>query len=152
MELQNNGPFYLSVITNSSSDILYEKELMGINTNNNLMKKVIENSPLSGINKKINHSAKKTLVKMLKQNKTRKSEITSVTGPNTEYDNGGEEQQKTISLATDNHEPKRSKISSNHFVCPCNRCIQNPCFRFFPNQNPTTLASPFPQSIIVQFP
>ena len=67
---------------------------MGINKNNNLMKKAVENSPLSGINKKItNHSAKKTLVKTLKQNKTPKSEINSVTGHNTAYDNGDEEQQ-----------------------------------------------------------
>lgn len=46
---------------------------------------MIENSTLSGINWKIiNHSAKETLVKTLKQNKTPKFEITSITGRNTE--------------------------------------------------------------------
>ena len=82
------------------------------NTINNLMKKMIENLTLSGINKKItNHSARKALVNTFKQNKIPKSEIISITGHNTEaaldaYDSGDKEHQKTIYFAIDNHERK----------------------------------------------
>ena len=42
---------------------------MGVNTINNIMKTMIKNSPLANITKKVtNHSARKTLVKKLKQN------------------------------------------------------------------------------------
>lgn len=160
-ELRNNGPFYLSVIINPSSEIWYKKISMGINTINNLMKKMIKNSSLCDTDKKItNHSARKTLIKTLKQNKTPKSEIITITGHSTEagldaYDSGDEEQQKAISFAIDNHTPKppkRSKLSSNHIVSPDNPCIQHPCFNFFPNQNPIQLSSSsFPSAQLSSF-
>ena len=63
------------------------------------MKKMIKSSPLSVTNKKItNHSARKNQIKALKQSKTPKSQITSITGHKTEagldaYDSGHEDQQ-----------------------------------------------------------
>ena len=60
LELRNNGPLYLSVITDPSSEVWHKIVSMGINKINNLMKKMIRSSPLSVTNKKItNHSARK---------------------------------------------------------------------------------------------
>ena len=56
LNLRNNGSFYLSVIVNPTSDILY-KVPMEINTMNNPVRRMAANSPLQ------------TLVKTLKQNK-----------------------------------------------------------------------------------
>ena len=85
MELRKNEPSYLPVIINPSSEIWYKKVSMGINTITNLMKKMIKISPLSSINKRITkHSARKSLVKTLKQNKTPKSELITITGHNAE--------------------------------------------------------------------
>ena len=100
------------------------------------------NSPVSGISKRItNHYPRKTMVKTLKQNKTPKSKIISITEHNTEarLDAYG---------SCESHEPKPkcTKFPSSHTVFPNNPCIQNPCFSFFPNQNPVQLASPFSQA------
>ena len=59
------------------------------------MKIVISISPLETLKHITNHSARKTLVKRLKQNNVAKSEIISVTGHSTEagldlYDSGDE--------------------------------------------------------------
>ena len=71
------------------------------------MKNIISKSLLETSKHITNHSARKTLVKRLKQNDVTKSEIISVTGHSTEagldpYDNGDEKQQQAISNAIDN--------------------------------------------------
>ena len=157
MELRKNEPSYLPVIINPSSEIWYKKVSMGINTITNLMKKMIKISPLSSINKRITkHSARKSLVKTLKQNKTPKSELITITGHNAEagldaWDSDDEEQLKPISSAIDNHEPrpKPSKYPSNRIVSHNNPWIQKPSF--FPNQNTIQLASLFSQASSFNF-
>ena len=53
----------------------------GINNINSMMKDLISNSPLQKSEKHLaNHSARKTLVKKLKQKQVPKSEIISITG------------------------------------------------------------------------
>ena len=84
---------------------------MGVNTINNIMKNMIKKSPLADITKKVtNHSARKTLVKILKQNQVPKSDIITITGHNNEggldaYDSGDEMQQEALSLAIDRVNP-----------------------------------------------
>ena len=76
---------------------------MGINSINSMMKDLMSNSPLENSEKHLaNHSARKTLVKKLKQQQVPKSEIISITGHNREagldaYDSGDQVQQKQLS-------------------------------------------------------
>ena len=77
---------------------------MGAHTINNIMKYVMSKSPLKTWKHITNHSARKTLVKRLKQNNIAKSEIISITGISAEagldpYDSGDEKQ--AISNATE---------------------------------------------------
>ena len=77
---------------------------MGAHTINNIMKYVMSKSPLKTWKHITNHSARKTLVKRLKQNNIAKSEIISITGISGEagldpYDSGDEKQ--AISNATE---------------------------------------------------
>ena len=80
---------------------------MGQDTINSIMKRMIENSLLRNSDEKLtNHSARKTLVKKLRQNYIPKSEIVGITGHNSEAgldacDNRNEEQQRAISNAID---------------------------------------------------
>ena len=66
------------------------------------MKRMIDSTPLRNSNKKLtNHSARKTLVKKLKQNYIPKSEIIVITGHNAEarldvLDSENEEKQRAI--------------------------------------------------------
>ena len=62
------------------------------------MKDAISKSPLETLKHITNHSARKTLVKRLKQNNVAKSEIISITGHSTDpYDSVDEKQQQVIS-------------------------------------------------------
>lgn len=73
------------------------------------MKKMIKSSPFSVTNKKItNHSARKKQIKALKQSKTPKSQITSITGHKTEAGLDAYEQwsRRPAKLIIDNHETK----------------------------------------------
>ena len=83
--MEKSGPFYLQPIVNPLTNIWYKKTPMGINSINSMMKDLISNSPLQNSEKHLaNHSAKKTLVKKLKQQQVPKSEIISITGHNRE--------------------------------------------------------------------
>ena len=86
-------------------------------------------SPLETSKHITNHSARKTLVKRLKQNNVAKSEIISITGHSTEagldpYDSGDEKQQQAMSNAIDN-------CSIKLFIPPNDPRILNPTFPFF---------------------
>ena len=80
---------------------------MGANTLGNLMRKMKENSPLHGTDKRMtNHSALKTIVKKLQQHGIQKSEITSITSHQStigldSYDEGDENQQRVLSNIID---------------------------------------------------
>ena len=99
------------------------------------MKNVISKSPLETLKHIANHSARKTLVKRLKQNNVAKSEIISITGHSTEagldpYDSGDEKQQQAISNAIDNCSIKPF-LHRQHFIPPNDLRILNPAFSFF---------------------
>ena len=112
---------------------------MGINSINSMMKDLMSNSPLQNSEKHLaNHSARKTLVKKLKQQQVPKSEIISITGHNREagldaYDSGDELQQKQLPHFIDNHQPTASK--NKYTISPNNPIIRNPSFSFFPNDD-----------------
>ena len=97
-QLRSSGPLYLNIIHKPVSNLLWYKNVpMGQQTINSIMKRMIENSPLRNSNKKLtNHSARKTLVKKLRQNYIPKSEIIGITGHSREagldaYDSENEE-------------------------------------------------------------
>ena len=143
LELREKGPFYLSPITNPSSNIWFKSTQMGINTINRLMKQMIANSPISDTSKKItNHSARKTVVKKLKHNQFAKSDIITITGHNNErgldpYDSGDEAQQKQMSLSIDNYR-------ANSIVKPDDPRILKPTFEFFSTEQVSTTRSDSP--------
>ena len=94
-QLRSSGPLCLNIIHKPVSNLLWYKNLpMDQQT---IMKRMIENSPLRNSNKNLtNHSARKTLVKKLRQNYIPKSEIIGITGHSPEasldaYDSGNEE-------------------------------------------------------------
>ena len=97
-QLRSSGPLCLNIIHKPVSNLLWYKNVpMGQQTINSIMKRMIENSPLRNSNKKLtNHSARKTLVKKLRQNYIPKSEIIGITGHSREagldaYDSENEE-------------------------------------------------------------
>ena len=100
---------------------------------------LISNSPLQKIEKQLaNHSARKTLLKKLKQRQVLKSEIISITGHNRiagldAYDSGDEVQQKQLSHFIDNHQPTASK--NKYSISPNNPIIRNQSFFFFSNDD-----------------
>ena len=112
---------------------------MGISSINSMMKDLISNSPLQKSEKHLaNHSARKTIVKKLKQKQVLKSEIISITGNNHEagldaYDSSDEMQQKKLSHFIDNHQPTASK--NKYSISPNNPIIRNTFFSFFPNDD-----------------
>ena len=94
-QLRSSGPLCLNIIHKPVSNLLWYKNLpMDQQT---IMKRMIENSSLRNSNKNLtNHSARKTLVKKLRQNYIPKSEIIGITGHSPEasldaYDSGNEE-------------------------------------------------------------
>ena len=137
--MEKSGPFYLQPIVNPLTSLWYKKTLMGINSINSMMKDLISNSPLQKSEKHLaNHSARKTLVKKLKQKQVPKSGIISITGHNQEaglnvYDGSDEIQQKQLSHFTDNHQPTKSK--KKYSISPNNPIIRNTSFSFFPNDD-----------------
>ena len=98
--MEKSGPFYLPPIVNPIRNFWYKKKPMEINSINSMMKDLISNSTLQNRGKHLeNHSARKILVKKLKQQQVPKSEVISITGYNLEtgivaYASGDEVQQK----------------------------------------------------------
>ena len=139
VENEKSGPFYLQPIVNPLTNIWYKKTLIGINSINSMMKDLTSNSPLQNSEKHLaNHSARKTLVKKLKQQQVPKSEKISITGHNREaaldaYYSSDEVQQKQLSHFIDNHQPTASK--NKYSISPNNAIIRNPSFSFFPNDD-----------------
>lgn len=81
--LQNTGPFYLSIKNNRKVDdqIWYKVQPMGINKINSMMKELISGTCLENRDKKFsNHSTRKTLVGKMKKAKLERSEIAKLTG------------------------------------------------------------------------
>ena len=113
--MEKSGPFYLQPIVNPLINISYKKTPMGVNTINSMMKDLISNSCLQNCEKHLaNRSARKTILKKLKQQQASKSEIISITGNNREtglaaYDSGDQVQQKQPSHFIDNHQLTASR-------------------------------------------
>ena len=146
ISLRATGPLYLSVIHNPASSIWYKNMPMGQHTINVIMKKMVENSPLANSTKRLtNHSARKTVVKKLKQNHIPKSEIIGITGHTTEagldaYDSGDESEQRSISHAIENisgasvattSKQQRQFHPSDWLISPSNPLVQQPSFNLF---------------------
>ena len=140
-QLRSSGPLYLSIIHKPVSNSLWYKNVpMGQHTINSIMKRMIENSLLRNSDKKlINHSARKTLVKKLRQNYIPKSKIIGITDHNSETGldasvSGNEEEQRVISNANDtvNKDPVYFHRShSNPWVIfPNDERVKNPAFNF----------------------
>ena len=101
---------------------------------------MIENSPLRNSDKKLtNHSARKTLVKELRQNYMQKSEIIGITGHNSEagldaYDSGNKEQQRGISNAIDTVNKDLGHFQQSHskpwVILTNDEQVKNPTFNF----------------------
>ena len=112
---------------------------MGINSINLMMKDLISSSPLPNSEKHLaNHSARKTLVKILKQRQVPKFGIISITGHNREtglevYDSGDELQQKQLLHFIDNQQSAASK--NNYSISRNNPIIRNSSISFFPNDD-----------------
>ena len=82
-EMKTTGPFYLSVIDKTVSNVWFKKTPMGKNTIDSIMKKMKLDSPLIDLcpEKRItSHSARKTVVKKLKSFGIPKCEIQNITG------------------------------------------------------------------------
>ena len=100
--IEKSRRFYLPPIVNPLRNFWYKKTHMGINSINSMMKDLISNSTLQNSGKHLeNHTARKTVVKKLKQQQVPKSEVISITGHNREvgldaYDSGDEMQQKYL--------------------------------------------------------
>ena len=146
-ELRNNGPFYLAIIHNPSSNIWFKRSPMGVNQINSIMKNMIAKSPLTTKKKLTNHSARRTLIKSLKS-KVPKCDIITITGHSTEaglnpYDSGDEAQQEAISLAIDNINNNSTTTTTtknimNHSqfsFSPDDPRLKTPCFNFCPPQH-----------------
>ena len=94
----------LVTICKSFNKPLVYKTPMGINNINSMMKDLVSNSTLQKREKHLaSHSARKTLVKTLKQKQVPKSELTCITGHNREagleaYDSSDEMQQKNCPI------------------------------------------------------
>ena len=140
-QLRSSGPLYLSIIHKPVSDSLWYKNVpMGQHTRNSIMKRMIGNSLLRNSDKKLtNHSARKTLIKKLRQNYIPKSEIIDVAGHNSEaglnaYDIGNEEQERAISNAIDavNKDPMHFQRSHSKpwVILPNVERVNNPTFNF----------------------
>lgn len=168
-QMRSTGPLYLAAIERppsalARSEIWFKVSELGLNTINNIMKTMIQNSPLKDTNKRFtNHSVRKTLVKKLKAKKVPKSDIIAITGHTTEaglddYDSGNEAHQESISKKIDLQTiPNQSlpPASAATAVVPLpvfklNQVSQNdprlvnPTFRFFPEgQYPIAMANHF---------
>ena len=81
LAMQTTEPLYLTPLGGSKSPVWFKSTPVGVNSIGDIIKKMINSSPLAGtIAKKItNHSAWKTLVKKLKSNGIPKSDIITFT-------------------------------------------------------------------------
>ena len=157
LSLQSSGPLYLTPIDGCpSSSVWFKKTPLGVNALSNIVKNMINSSPLAKtITKKVtNHSARKTLVKKLKSNGVPKADIITITGHTTtngldDYDSGDEQHQeelsKLIDIASENPVVEPPPKTSNRsplipIISPTDPRVMNPSFQFFPrDQFPISL-------------
>ncbi|CAB4005042.1 zinc finger MYM-type 2-like [Paramuricea clavata] len=78
-----DSPFYLGIDHTKHPSIWFTKQPMGKNTINNLLKNMCRNAGIRDEEQKLsNHSARKTMVKKLKENHIPDTDIIQVTGHN----------------------------------------------------------------------
>ena len=110
---RNVGLFYLSIIDNPETNIWYKTIPMGVHTINNILKSMKNNSPLASVDRKItNHSARKSLVRKLRESGIPKCEIKNITGHSSEkgldpYDSGDDGELHKISTVI---EPEQHQV------------------------------------------
>ena len=80
-ELRETGPFYLAIIENPKTNVLYKKQRLGVNSIDTMMKSVVKDTPLEKSKKKLtNHAARKMVVKKLRAASVERQSIIQVTG------------------------------------------------------------------------
>ena len=107
VELRNMGPFYLTVIDASLTDVWYKNQAIGANTVNTMLTRMKKKSPLADLwaNKRItNHSARKSTVRKLKSFGFLKCEIKKITSHSPEcgldaYDSSNQDEMFAMSSA-----------------------------------------------------
>ena len=107
INMQNTGPFYLSIKTNRRVDerTWYKVQPMGVNKINSMMKTIVAGTSLESSEKRFsNHSARKTLVNKMKKANLERSAIAKVTGHRSlqsldDYDEADEQEQRDLSWA-----------------------------------------------------
>ena len=116
-ELQDKGPFYLAIIENHKTNVWYKKRRLDVNSNDNMMKGVIKNTPLETSNTRRNHNARKTVVKKLRATSVERQSIIQVTGYASEksvndHDGESEKEQQKFSNIID-RTPQSAASSSS---------------------------------------
>ena len=76
----DNGPLFLSIIQQPTSNVWYKKQLMGANRIGEIMKRIVAGTSFEGSKRITNHSGRKTLVKKLDDAKVPREKIIAVTG------------------------------------------------------------------------
>lgn len=122
--MRESGPFYLAVIENPKSNIWYKQTKMGVNTIDNMVKRMKENSTLAVTAKKkkfTNHSLRKTGVSRMKGAGIPKSEIKNITGHASEagldpYDSGNEEEMYKMSSVISGKRPENTETNQGNQI------------------------------------
>ena len=120
-EIRGNGPLFLTCVKNPKSYAWYKKTPMGINKINNMMKSIVEGTPLQDSGKKLtNHSGRKTVFKKMKKAGYDGVTTIKVTGhrdvkSTEDYDEADEAKQRqnsnAISAATNNRSQLQTHVS-----------------------------------------
>ena len=117
--LKEEGPFYLSPIINPvNENIWYKTVPLGVNSLNNILKTMVERSPLTEKTNLTNHSVRKTVVKKLKKAGYQKAEIVDITGHSSvkglnSYCEGDELQQQQMSNAIEAVTSSKHPVTGN---------------------------------------
>ena len=124
--MQKSGPFYFTFVKRPVLSIWYKKTPMDKNTINTIMKNMKENSLLRDVCPEKNftdHSARKTVVKKLKNSGIAKCEIKNIVSHVSaqgfdDYNSGDEREQQIISRAIDSNGPvcSRRALSKLYFA------------------------------------
>ena len=116
IELRNSGPLYLAIIPKPKSNVWYSKGRLGVNSIDNIMKRMIAASPMITKKKLTNHTVRKTVTKKLRKAGKTRSEIIEITGHSNEqgldpYDSGDEEHMRQMSHFIDQVQPTSSQVT-----------------------------------------
>jgi hypothetical protein len=118
--VQNDGPFYLSINANrrAEDNIWFKEQPMGVNKINDMVRNIIADTSLENSDKKFtNPSARKNVVSKLNKANVERSGTVKVTGHRNiqsldDYDEANEDEQRQLSLAIS----KRNNTTSGSYM------------------------------------